>query len=56
MRLINSVLGKVEGDKLDNKKGNWHGHISAITVAPEYRKQGVARFLMNYIENVTSNM
>jgi hypothetical protein len=41
------VLGKVEGDKDDEKKANWHGHISvfnisanlqAITVAPEYRR------------------
>lgn len=28
----------------------------AITVAPEYRKQGVARFLMNYIEDVTAKL
>lgn len=32
------VLGKVEGDKNNDDKKNWHGHISAITVAPEYRR------------------
>lgn len=32
------LLGKVEGDKDNNEKKNWHGHISAITVAPEYRR------------------
>lgn len=47
------LLGKVEGDKNSTQNKNWHGHISAITVAPEYRKQGVARFLMKYIEEVT---
>lgn len=51
----NEVLGKVEGDNVEGKS-NWHGHISAITVAPEYRKQGVARFLMNYIEDVTAKV
>ena len=32
------MLGKVEGDKNNDDKKNWHGHISAITVAPEYRR------------------
>ncbi|CAK77295.1 unnamed protein product (macronuclear) [Paramecium tetraurelia] len=49
------LLGKIEGEKANNNKQNWHGHISAITVAPEYRRQGVARFLMNYIEDVTNS-
>ena len=49
------ILGKVEGDKNDEKKKNWHGHVSAVTVAPYFRKQGLARSLMNFLEDVTEN-
>jgi N-terminal acetyltransferase B complex catalytic subunit len=39
------MLGKVEGeDKL------WHGHVSAVTVAPEYRRLGLAKTLMDDLE------
>lgn len=31
----------------------WHGHVTAVTVAPECRKQGLAKLLMNYLERVT---
>lgn len=42
------VLGKAEGeDEL------WHGHVSAVTVAPEYRRLGLAKTLMSYFENVS---
>ena len=42
------VLGKAEGeDKL------WHGHVSAVTVAPEYRRLGLAKTLMDYFENTS---
>lgn len=33
----------------------WHGHVTAVTVAPEYRKQGLAKLLMNYLERVSEN-
>jgi N-terminal acetyltransferase B complex catalytic subunit len=43
------VIGKAEG------KGNlWHGHVSALTVAPEYRRLGLAKTLMDYFENDVS--
>lgn len=39
------MLGKVEGEgKL------WHGHVSAVTVAPEYRRLGLAKTLMDDLE------
>lgn len=39
------VLGKAEGEgKL------WHGHVSALTVAPEYRRLGLAATLMRAFE------
>jgi N-terminal acetyltransferase B complex catalytic subunit len=41
------VLGKAEGE------GNlWHGHVSAVTVAPEYRRLGLAATLMDTFEAV----
>ncbi|KAL4491997.1 hypothetical protein ABPG72_008418 [Tetrahymena utriculariae] len=52
-RFQSYLLGKVEGDKGDNNKKNWHGHVTAITVAPDSRRQGIARFLMDYLEQVT---
>jgi N-terminal acetyltransferase B complex catalytic subunit len=47
------VLGKVEGDRDSLAKKSWHGHVTAVTVAPEARKQGLACILMNYLEKVT---
>lgn len=44
------MLGKVEGEEA---KKEWHGHVTAVTVAPECRKQGLAKLLMNYLERVT---
>ena len=43
------LLGKVEGDKESVVTKDWHGHVTAVTVAPEARKQGMARILMNYL-------
>ena len=49
-RLAGYILGKAEGDdKL------WHGHVTAVTVAPEFRRLGVAKGLMDYLENQTVN-
>ena len=47
------VLGKVEGDELNTERKNWHGHVTAVSVAPEYRRQGLARLLMDYLEEIT---
>ena len=43
------LLGKVEGEKDNEISKDWHGHVTAVTVAPEARKQGMARILMNYL-------
>lgn len=50
-RRMGYVMGKAEG------KGEewWHGHVTALTVAPEYRRLGLARSLMDLLEDVTSN-
>jgi len=44
------VIGKAEGDGT-----LWHGHVSALTVAPEYRRLGLAKTLMDYFEDVCVN-
>jgi N-terminal acetyltransferase B complex catalytic subunit len=41
------------GDKKDEEKKNWHGHVSAVTVSPDFRRSGLARSLMDYLEDVT---
>ena len=50
------LLGKVEGDIDADITRNWHGHVSAITVSPMARRQGVGRYLMNYLEEITNDL
>ncbi|CAD7934424.1 unnamed protein product [Amoebophrya sp. A25] len=48
--LCGYLIGKVEGE------GDlWHSHISAITVANEFRSSGVARQLMDYLEDLSED-
>eukprot|EP00775_Hariotina_reticulata_P005578 gene5578-5816_t len=42
------ILGKAEGEGT-----LWHGHVTAVTVAPEFRRQNLARKLMNMLEEIT---
>jgi N-terminal acetyltransferase B complex catalytic subunit len=42
------VMGKVEG-----QGESWHGHVTAVTVAPEYRRQQLAKKLMHILEEIT---
>lgn len=45
------VLGKAEGN------GElWHGHVTALTVAAEYRRIGLAKRLMNILELVSEHI
>jgi N-terminal acetyltransferase B complex catalytic subunit len=44
-------MGKAEGeDKL------WHGHVTAVTVAPQFRRLGVAKQLMDSLETVSDDV
>ncbi|ELT94663.1 hypothetical protein CAPTEDRAFT_207248 [Capitella teleta] len=43
-------MGKSEGHA-----ENWHGHVTALTVAPEYRRLGLAAKLMNVLEEISEN-
>lgn len=47
---ILAVLGKVEGEGR-----SWHGHVTAVTVCPTYRRQRIAQKLMDILEDVTAN-
>lgn len=44
-------MGKAEG-----LGDNWHGHVTAVTVAPEFRRLGLAKKLMDYLENVSEEL
>jgi len=34
----------------------WHGHVSAVTVAPEYRRLGLAKILMDDMEAISEKV
>jgi N-terminal acetyltransferase B complex catalytic subunit len=42
------ILGKVEGTG-----EQWHGHVTAVTVAPSYRRQRLAEKFMDVLEDIT---
>lgn len=42
------VMGKAEGHG-----ENWHGHVTALAVSPDYRRLGLATSLMNFLEDVS---
>lgn len=39
------MIGKAEG-----RADQWHGHVSAVTVAPQYRRMGISSYLMDVLE------
>lgn len=43
-----SVIGKVEG-----RGENWHGHVTAVTVSPDYRRLRLAELLMTQLEKLS---
>lgn len=43
------VMGKVEGEGRD-----WHGHVTALSVAPEMRRTGLAKRLMEEVLETVS--
>ena len=46
-----TVMGKVEG-----KNESWHGHVTAVTVAPEYRRLAVGKKLMTMLEDISEKV
>ena len=49
------LIGKVEGEKHNDTAKDWHGHVSAVTVASKARRQGIARYLMGYLEDISTD-
>ncbi|KAL4077187.1 acyl-CoA N-acyltransferase [Scleroderma yunnanense] len=47
-RMMGYILGKAEGNSTE-----WHGHITALTVAPEYRRLSLARSMVSRLELVS---
>eukprot|EP00617_Octactis_speculum_P018349 CAMPEP_0185772208 /NCGR_PEP_ID=MMETSP1174-20130828/67687_1 /TAXON_ID=35687 /ORGANISM="Dictyocha speculum, Strain CCMP1381" /LENGTH=145 /DNA_ID=CAMNT_0028458357 /DNA_START=80 /DNA_END=517 /DNA_ORIENTATION=- len=50
-RAMGYIMGKAEG-----KEELWHGHVTAVTVAPEFRRLGLARDLMCRLEDISANL
>ena len=52
--LHDTVMGKVEEDpaflQYSEHHLPWHGHVTALTVAPQYRRMGIARLLTQAFE------
>ncbi|XP_077996597.1 N-alpha-acetyltransferase 20-like [Glandiceps talaboti] len=46
--IMGYIMGKAEGSG-----DNWHGHVTALTVGPEYRRLGLAARLMDILEEVS---
>eukprot|EP01084_Bolivina_argentea_P127945 226242_1 len=51
----NDIMGYIIG-KAEGQKSLWHGHVSAVTVSPQYRRMGLATTLMNDLEYVTDKI
>ena len=52
-KVIGYVFGKVEGL---GERYPWHGHVTAVTVAPEFRRLGMAHALMDLLERVSEEI
>ncbi|CAD6572706.1 MAG: N-terminal acetyltransferase [Cyphobasidiales sp. Tagirdzhanova-0007] len=46
--LMGYMMGKTEGRGED-----WHGHVTSLTVAPSYRRLGLARMMTELLEKVS---
>ena len=45
-----------QGDRVVVVCKLWHGHVTAVTVSPEFRRLGVAKKLMFYLEDVSTRI
>lgn len=55
-RTMGYVIGKAEGSAPSSSSPTptLHGHVTAITIAPEYRRLGLAKGLMKLLEDVST--
>lgn len=49
-QIMGYIMGKVEGKV---EQDQWHGHVTAVTVAPQYRRLGLAAKLMSALEEIS---
>ena len=49
-RLMGYIMGKAEGRGTD-----WHGHVTALSIAPEFRRLGLAGQLMANLEEISDS-
>ena len=53
---LHSPADKVMGYMIAKSEGrgtDWHGHVSAVTVAAEYRRLGMAEMLMKFVQRIS---
>lgn len=58
-KMMGYVLGKTEGRAPKGRASaelTLHGHVTAVTVAPEFRRLGVAQMLMDFFELVSERV
>ncbi|KAF4070996.1 hypothetical protein AMELA_G00279880 [Ameiurus melas] len=48
--LMGYIMGKAEGSVA---REEWHGHVTALSVAPEFRRLGLAAKLMDMLEEIS---
>lgn len=41
-------------NKVETTKGAWHSHVSAVTVAPEFRRGKLAQQMMELMEELSN--
>ncbi|XP_071484053.1 N-alpha-acetyltransferase 20-like [Diadema antillarum] len=49
-QIMGYIMGKAEGSVAQE---TWHGHVTALSVAPEYRRLGLAAIMMNLLEEIS---
>ena len=47
------IIGKAEAR--NNNPLDWHGHVTAVTVADEFRRVGLAAKLMHFLEDISDD-
>jgi N-terminal acetyltransferase B complex catalytic subunit len=57
-KMMGYILGKAEGphgmpQESAQKIKKWHGHVTAVTVTPDFRRLGLASELMYFLELVS---
>lgn len=53
--ILNQTIGLVVIGKAEGMGPEWHGHVTALTVAPEYRRLSLASKMMNLLEHVSDS-